>query len=142
MAKKKNKTLKYIAFGLICGGLYIFFRLNGLDLIELYPVQIGGLATLFVTKLAAKWFGWNLSSLFNDEINKKAGEAVITAAKKGSRKIAVSGKKFKNWAKAKLAAKKLQEDTGCGKLKALIVTQEVYRKMKRENPEIFAKEAK
>jgi hypothetical protein len=142
MAKKKIKIWKYILFGLIAGGLYAFFYFNGLNLISEYSKEIGALGMLAITKLAAKWFGWNLSFLLKEETAEKAGEAVKNAEKKGVREGRKIGKKIAGRIRVKWAAKKLQEETGCGKLKALFITQEVYRKMKKKNPELFGKEKK
>jgi len=139
MAKKKVKFWKYILYGGMIAGIIAFLYWGGLNLIEQYPEKFGGLALIAIVKLA-KALGLDLSWLLKDEVKEKAGQAIITAQKKGLREGIKLGKEIAGWTKHKWAAAKLVKDTGCGKLKAHLVVKTVFIKTQKENPELFSKE--
>jgi len=138
MAKKRIPIWKYIVFGGLIAGICALLFYGGLNLIEEYPIEIGGLGLLAIVKLA-KELGLDLSWLLKDEVKEKAGKAIIAAQKKGLREGLKLGKEIAGGIKHKWAAKKLAEETGYSKLKANLIIKTAFRKTKKENPELFGK---
>lgn len=137
LKKNKKKLWKNLLLLLIFAAAYLFFYKNGFNIAAEYPEKTGALVLSLFGKIAASLAGWDVTSLFGEEMNLKAGEAVLKAAHKGRKAIQIGGKKLRDWTKANLAAKDFQERTGKNKLVSIILTQENYARLKKNSPELL-----
>lgn len=139
MNKKTKKTafLKYVIFGVIIIGTYILFYLNGLNLIEEYPAEIGGIILLGISKLASKWFGWNLSFLLKDEVKNKVGKAIITAERKAIKKAKTMKNNPSGKDKNKWAIEILNNYYGIHKAKGKLLIAMMFPKFKKQTDKLW-----